>query len=345
MPTFPPDPVPGSPVSASWMRRMIAACRESMPIQGRGVRISYTPNGAIIYAEATAASANEPLKPFAVRWHQPGDNNGQWEIYLPTGCISCGRTCVPANVKANNTQGHGGEEGEPNWYILPVNESQGQEQTDAQGNKYRIFNVTIHAKTSAKIDGEDQVDADPRYLAFASAWPLYPDQPSQGSSPSVDVSGIGDEFSQIVAEIKITDDGQGKIRTANALVSTHISVQAHVKTNFDLEYWFSRDNNNLSLNSVYALRNNLSVAGMSVKGDTKINVTAAFTLDGETHDIVAAIRSNEQNPDENIIEVQVDPSDQGSGSGFYTNLLIYDVTNGQVSDYRNSALNNIQVYR
>ena len=342
MPTYPPDPVPGSPVSASWMRRMLAASRASMPLAGPGVRISYTPNGAMIEIDSAPEPAKEPPKPFEVRWHEPAGADGQWEIYLPHGCISCGWTCQPANVEANDTQGHGGEDGEPRWYILPVNESQGQSQTDADGNSYRVFDVTIHAKPYAKIDGEDEVDSNPRRLAFATTWPRFMGQ----NSSAVDVSAIGDEFSQIVAEIKITDDGQGKIRTANALVSSPISVQAHVQTNFDLEFWFSRDNYAFAVDSVYSIRNTIPVAGAAVVGDSKINVTAAFTLDDEEHEIVAVIRSNSNNPEENIIEVQVDPTSSGNtGGNFTTNLGLYTVTNGIIADFRNSALTNIQILR
>lgn len=342
MPTFPPDPVPGAPVSASWMRRLLAACRASVPIASPDVRISYTPNGAIIYAGATAKAAREAIAPFAVRWHQPGDAAGQWEIYMPDGCMSCGATCIPANVAAHDTNGHGGEDGEPGWYILPLDESQGQQQTDGDGNSYRSWRVTIHAKTSAKIQGEDEVDATPRRLAFASAWTEHPNP----NSSDVDESTIGDEFSQVVASVRVTTDGQGQIRASTAHISTPISVQSRTKGNFDLEWWFSRSNANLTLYRVYCIRNDLSVAGMAVKGDDMINVTAAWAMDGNAHQIYAVIRSNAGNPDENIIEVQVDPATQGAtGGGYTTNLLIYSVKDGSHYDYRNSALTNIQIYR
>lgn len=347
MTPFPPAPSPGSPVSASWMRRFLAACRASMPLEGIGTRLQHTPNGTFIHVRATAASATEPLKPFTVRWHQPADADGQWEIYMPAGCMSCGSTCFPANVAAHDTEGHGGEDGEPGWYILPLDESQGQQKTDADGHSYRSWSVTIHAKTSAKIQGEDTVDAVPRHLAFASAWT---ENPAQNSS-DVDESAIGDEFSQVVAGVRVTTSGQGKIRKVFAYVSSPISVQAHVKSNFDLEWWFTRDNANLELDKVYAVRNDLSVAGMVVKGDTKIDVTAAWATDGNTHDIYAIIRSNPQDPAENIVEVQVDNSNQGNTSGeFTTKLLLYIVKNGGVdiytfSDARSSSLSNIQIYR
>ena len=322
---------------------MLAACRTSMPLAGPGVRISYTPNGAMIEIDSAPEPANEPPKPFAVRWHQPADADGQWEIYMPAGCMSCGATCIPANVSAHDTNGHGGEDGEPGWYILPLDESQGQSKTDADGNSYKVWYVTIHAKISAKISGEDEMDAEPRRLAFATTWPRY----MPPNSSDVDVSAIGDEFSQIVAEITATDDGQGVIRTTRAHVSSPISVQSHVKTNFDLEFWFSRDDYSFEMSYVYAIRNILSVAGLDVKGDTKINVTAAFDTDGEDHEIVAVIRSNTQNPAENIVEVQVDPTSSGdtSGGNYTTNLLLYVVNNYMISDLRNSALTNIQVYR
>lgn len=343
MPTFPPDPVPGSPVSASWMRRMLAACRTSMPLAGPGVRISYMPNGAMIEIDSAPEPAKEPPKPFEVRWHQPADADGQWEIYMPTGCISCGQTCEPANVKSNNTQGHGGEDGEPGWYIFPLNESQGLTQTDSEGNSYREWSVSIHAKISAMIKGEDEVDGTPRHLAFASAWPtnMPPD------SSFVDLSGIGDEFSQIVARVRVTTNGNGMIRKSYAIVSTPISVQSHVMSNFDLVWWFDRYNTaDLMLEAVYCVRSNLSVAGMVVKGDTMTNVTPAWMIDDEEHDVVAIIRSNGQNPEENIIEVQVDYSENVSAEfEFITKLLLYTVKDGLLSDYRISSLENIQIYR
>ena len=118
MPTFPPDPVPGAPVSASWMRRFLAAARASVPIAGPGIRASYTPNGVILSAAAgTAAPASSGTAPFSVRWHQPAAGTaGQWEIYLPSGCVSLGRTCGVLNAPASDTSGHASEAG---WYLLP----------------------------------------------------------------------------------------------------------------------------------------------------------------------------------------------------------------------------------
>lgn len=314
-----------------------------LPIAGPGLRAKYTQHGTVLtLGDVKTAQAKEPTKPFAVRWHQPADADGQWEIYMPAGCISCGATCIPANLPAHNTQGHGGEDGEPGWYILPIDESQGQSQTDSDGNSIKSFYVTIHAKISAKINGEDTVDGTPRHLAFASAWTSNPDP----NSSDVDVSGIGDEFSQTVASIRVTAQDQDVIRKSYAHISTPISVQAHVRSNFDLVWWFTRSNANLNLDKVYSVCNDLSVAGMVVKGDTMTNVTAAWAMDGNAHDIVAVVRSNQQNPEENIIEVQVDPTTSGQlNSDYTTNLLLYIVENGYLSDLRNSALTNIQVYR
>ena len=339
---FPPEPTPGADVSAAWMRRVMSACRMCLPIAGPGLRAKYTQHGTVLTIGDVAAKAREPVAPFAVRWHQPENATGQWEIYMPAGCISCGSTCIPANLPANDTQGHGGEDGEPGWYILPLDETQGKSQTDADGNSYRDWYVTIHAKISAKIQGEDTVDGTPRHLAFASAWTSNPDP----NSSAIDVSSIGDEFSQTVSSVRVTTDGQGKIRKSYAHVSTPISVQSHVRSNFDLVWWFTRSNEDLELASVYCVRNILSVAGMVVKGDTMTNVTAAWAMDGDSHDVVAVIRSNEQNPDENIVEVQVDPSyNVRTDAVFNTNLLLYTVKDGLLSDYRISSLENIQIYR
>jgi len=353
---FPPAPTPGAPISAAWMSRFIAACRMCLPLAGNGTRISYTANGAVIHSTATGYKAvASGLQPFAVRYHDPVNAQGQstghpqWEIYLPTGCLAVGATCTPINATASDTESHGGEDG---WYLLALDETAGTVETTGSGadaTSFKQWMIIVHAKTSAKVTGVDALDADPRRLFYVSARPAI-----RGSISAADwyADERGDTFSQVVAEVTITQPsgGQGEPgRSVKRFVTAPISVQAPgtassgAGANFDLVWYFSTSNGALQLDKLYTIRNNLSVAGMAVEGDTMKDVSAAVA-DASVHKVFVKVNAN-PGSGANTVEALVDPNPTGDDD-FITWLDIYHIRNGCVeADYRLSALANVQVYR
>ena len=346
MPEFPPDPVPGSPVSSSWMRRFLAACRACRPLQGPGTRISYTPNGAFISSTATGvADARRATQPFAVRWHEPADADGQWEVYLPPGCLSVGGTCEPLNHRVTVTAGHVDE---TDWYRLELDESQGEVMTrtsaDGETIRYRRWQVVVHAKTSAKIYGEDEIDEDARRICYVSAEPTWS---ANDSNDDKWRSYAGDEFSQQIATVIVEEESDGSGRRVEQTMSSAISVAGKTRTNFDLVWCVAIGSDNLlKVKKLLCVRNRMSIAGMVAKGDTLVDVSAAVQDGDEGSYIFAKIRSNEYDQNENIVEVHVDPSGPTSND-FTTWLELYRLRNngGIMDDYRPSALTNSQVYR
>ena len=349
MPEFPPDPVPGAPVSASWMRGLLAVCRACMPIAGPGMRASYTPNGTVLTAGATAVAPTKNLKPFTVRWHKPADSEGQWEVYLPPGCLSVGGTCEPLNRRVSVTAGH---DDEPDWYRLELDESAGDPITgapvDGNGNtvqtQYRKWQVVAHAKTSAKIYGEDEIDEDARRLCYVSAEPTWS---ANDSNDDKWRSYAGDEFSQQIATVIVDEESDGSGRRVEQTVSSAISAAGKTRTNFDLVWCVAIGSDNLlEVKKLLCVRNRMSIAGMVAKGDTLVDVSAAVHDGDEGSYIFAKIRSNEYDQNENIVEVHVDPSGPTSND-FTTWLELYRLRNngGIMDDYRPSALTNSQVYR
>lgn len=288
---------------------------------------------------------------FIVRWHQPEGEQGQWEIYLPPGCVSVGGTCEPINRKAGETSGHSDEEEERNWYRFALDESQGEDETrtvigvDGENEtvEYRRWKVVVHAKISAKVTGEDALDVTARRLVFVSAEPYM----GQGELDEEErwEAYLGDEFSQVVATAYKETGTEGTTRRAEQHVSTAIGVQGRTRSNFDLVWYLSVNEGDakVSVDRIYCLRNEMTVAGMAVKGNNMVEVTPFKTMDGNLHEIYAMIRSNE-NSGENVIEVVVDPRNM-STDDYTTWLKLYERHAGNQADFRSSSLANVQVYR
>ena len=351
MPTFPPDPVPGAPVSASWMRRMLAACRACMPIAGKGVRISYKPNGAFINVDVDAVGsvAEAQYFPFLVRFHTTDtDTTGQWEIRIPNGSVSVGGACSPINRRASDTSGHDEEDG---WYLLYLDESDGtaetRQKTDADGNTITVstrrWAVTAHCKTSAKITGVDALNAAERRLVYFSADKMAAPGETFQEEPMARKFAWGDEFSAVVGTIVVEERNGEKSRRFSTNGAMAIAVAGRARQNFDLVWYFSVDQyGRLVCDNVYAIRNSMTVAGMNVVGETMTNVSA-LKAPG-SHTLFICIDINEENG-QNAISVYVDPSDTNPDSDFTAWAQLYGKGETSLIDYRASALNNVQVYR
>ena len=346
---FPPEPIPYADVSASWMRRLMSACRKCLPIAGPGLRASYTQHGTVlsIKGNLTGNAAVSQYFPFLARFHTTEDDtDGQWEIRIPNGSVSVGGSCSPINRRASDTSGHDGEDG---WYLLYLDESEGtaetRQETDADGNTITVstrrWAVTAHCKTSAKITGVDAINAAERRLVYFSADKMAAPNETFTDEQMARTFAWGDEFSAVVGTIVVEERGGEKSRRFSTNGSMAIAVAGRTKQNFDLVWYFSvAQNGKLSCDNVYAIRNNMTVAGMTVVGETMTDVSALYA--SGNHKLYANIRIN--GAGQNVIAVYVDPSDTDTDD-FTVWAQLYSKGARDLVDYRASALNNIQVYR
>lgn len=356
-------PVKGDKIRASWgasVANGINACAaEIASLRGPG-RLE-----SLRRMEASAPAAG--LSPFACRFHvTEDDEDGKWEVYLPTGCLAVGESCDPINIPMSSVDGH--DKDDERWFLLALDESEGSPYAtrtetvkNAQGEDEEItvavrrWEVVVHGKTRAKIDGVDSLQSNARHLMYVSA------KRSRGSGENAPIAEElakdkwGDEFSQTVGLIYVETKPDvlhsGRTITTRkyeASVKSAISVAARRETdrlaldNFDLVWYFEVDDETgeLSCVDVYCVRNNLSVAGITVTGDAMTKVTDAGT-------IYAKLKTNPLNTSNgNVIEVVLDPQGIQSTSDDLTWLYLYKMDHNVVeADYRAQSLVNIQIFR
>lgn len=297
---------------------------------------------------------------FIVRWCEgaDGEATGQWEMLLPHGCFAVGESCEVLNRPASETTGH---EDEEDWYKINIDESVGSQLSRSgygeDGNEttisYRRWDLVVHAKTSAKKYGVDALDSSAKRYIYVSAVPYF----EQGEETAAAKlrrwkDELGDEFSRVVARAYVENAG-GTMRRAEHTTTNAVNVAAAARGNFQLVWYFDLDaSNELVAEKVYCVANTLSAAGMVLKGDDMIDVSAAKEIEGLdpegarwAHSIKAKIRTNSENMEENIVEVEVDPQ-PAARDDFTTWLALYDIMwNGKMTDYRASSLTNVQIYR
>lgn len=124
----PNTPIVGEGLSANFARDIIRELRANRIIAGKNITVDYTPNGTRINGtpggvKAATVTAKETLKPFAIRWfsydtdpEHPNPNAGEWQIYMPHGCLSLrsyfgtgsqqALACIPANDAATDDEGN-----------------------------------------------------------------------------------------------------------------------------------------------------------------------------------------------------------------------------------------------
>lgn len=349
--TFPVPPAKGQPIRAELIRQIIDCLRMFRPLDGQNIRTQTTPGGTIINGTPGGASAVYGTLPWTVRRHVTGDDSGgKWEIWLPTGCMAVGETLTPINLAASEVSGHADDK--PGWYLIKLDEDEGSAETSTDGEgtdqvttTSRTWDIIAHAKTRAKVYGNDVVDASFRRLLYVSARKRLTAAESDAQTAAQSVANTwGDEFSQVVATVTIgtRTQGQGEAKSFRTIVqraSAPISVQGKAAAGFDLVWYFGvADDGGLSVERVLCVRTVAQAAGMALTGPEITEVQ------GATKGIWAKIVTNPL-AHQNQVEVVVDPTNT-QGGDFLTWLWLYGMTSDAVAaDYRTTALANVQVYR
>ena len=353
--TLPRKPSRGQAIRADLIGQIIDYMREITPVQGPNILVSRTPGGSVISGKpGGAGGADSGTAPWTVRKHvTEDDENGQWEIWLPPGCMSVGAPLTPINKPASEASGH--DDDRPGWYALHLDEGEGDETTETSGTgdsqvttASRTWNIVAHAKTSAKMSGVDALDSPARRLLYVSAQKVQTDDEAAEATDAQQVANTwGDEFSQIVATVKIgtstlVESDAKPFRKTIQASSVPISVQGRARTNFDLVWYFKFSSDGaLEVDDVYCTRTNAAAAGLTLEGPTLTKVT------GAEKSIYAKVLTNPLNPDPNsgTVEVVMDPSGM-QPDNFVTWLRLYDMSsNAVVADFRTQSLANLQVYR
>lgn len=351
--TFPAKPQKGQPVRAELIGQIIDCLRMFRPLHGTNILTQVTPGGTVINWTPDGGSAISAVAPWTVRFHRTAsDADGKWEIWLPAGCMACGGTLAPLNRPMQEVDGHG--EKESGWYLLALDEDEGEPTSteEAEGEDggtvptaaVRVFEIVAHAKTSAKVDGVDGLDAPARRMLYVSARKsLGPHETRTDEEEAADT--WGDEFSQTVAVVTVRDAvGGGTSRRVTQAASAPISVAGRARANFDLVWYFTTDEDGkLSVSHVYCVRNSTAVAGIDAAGPTMVEVSGARSSIYARIDTNAA--AGNAITGENVLFVDVDPT-LAAGDQYVTWLRLYDISyNAVKADYRASSLVNVQVLR
>lgn len=326
------SPRRGDNMRASWGARVaerVNECADAIDVL-RGP-------GSLDSMRGDAASAG--VAPFTVRYDTEEE---VWLIYLPLGCVNVGGTCHPINLQPPQSQ-QGQQPPKPDWYLLAIDEQHGTTGTDADGNTYREWTVTAHAKTSAKMWQVDDLNAPARRLLFVGAEDSLKNNPSDAERYR---DTPGDAFSCAVARIRLTtvEDGEETrtVRKVTRLRTTPVDVGGMpAPTGFDLVWYLSVDDDGgLAVEHVYCVRQMASLAGISATGDTMTDVTDAEW-------IYAKIETADLSNGNGIVEVVTDPgNDANNSAGTLTWLALLRMKeNTVVEDHRENSLKNVQVYR
>lgn len=341
--TLPVKPQKGQPIRAELIGQIIDCLRMFRPIAGANVRTQVTPGGTIINGTPGGSAAGDATAPWTMRKHvTEGDDAGQWEIWLPPGCMSVGETLRPLNKPAKEKSGHADDK--DGWYAIYLDESEGAATTVTAGGVttvYRDFEIIAHAKTRAYLDGVDAINGTAKKYLFVSSRKILTTQESAQQTDADRVRDTwGDEFSQLVARVRVGTT-TGPFRKIEQFVGAPISVQGKSPGGFDLAWDFSfASDGRLSVARLFCLRNVLAAAGISLEGPQMTELT------GVSSSIWARIGTNPLNPSgAGAVEVLADPSGISS-SDYVTWIRLYDMTGYAVaSDLRAASLANVQVYR
>lgn len=347
---FPRKPCTGEEVTSVLVGQIIDCLRAFRPLQGRNILTECTPGGTIIHGTPGGSARSSTADvPFRVRWHEYSSggatSDGQWEIYMPPGCCSIGATCKVANRRANLTQHHGsGSDGmgdSDDWYILPIDEDEGAEETvDGSDETFRRFEVVLHLKPRAMIQGVDRFSLPAVPYVYAAGRKIVSPDDETPSDQDLAKYAWGDAETVVVAIVKVADgEGGKKVRTVRHVIQTSVSRTPPVGTSFDLEWEFDVDEDGeLSVTRVECVRQTAAAGGASIETAGKTEVTDA--VEGIYLKIDTSVR-----PYVGTILTDVDGATQMETTYalFYP---LYKIKHNHVaSDMRAATLAGINLYR
>ena len=312
----------GAPMRASWgvgVADRVNECADAIDVL-RG------PSAVTSQRDPTSG-----LCPFAVRYDA---ENEKWLVHLPAGCMNVGGSCAPMNA---NVSGH--------WYSFALDETAGTTGTDGDGNTYREWTVTAHAKTSAQLADADSLGTVTRRLLFVGAQDALDTSPTDAERYR---DTPGDTFACTIATVRVTEveeeDENGdtvtkyKRQVTQGRTATVDMAEAQTP-NFALIWRLRVTDDELEVDSAYCARQAAAVAGINATGDTLTEVTDA----GEVY---ARIDAEHVTNGSGIISVEADPSHPDVSTDFIVWLRLYTlVENTVTADWRQASLASAQLYR
>jgi len=243
---------PGEPVDAAHYNALLDYVLRTTPRMGRNVLFDEKPNGIFISAAGGAAAAkSSETPPFAVRWHGGTSGDGQWEIYLPDGCVTGAYSYLfVALTPAKVSPGHSGDEDE--WYRLAVDDVETPQ------------SIVVHVKWPCTRQGYNV----PVAYVYARA---------QSSAQSYETQRqlmAGDLTSATVATVEIGPE----IRRIRQTRTVPLDVAAPDAAPFDLQYTFSfSPDGEAELSRIQAVRQYVVAGFVSHVGSQNANIPLGAT--------------------------------------------------------------------
>ena len=339
---YPPRKMaPGERLTAANYNALLDYVKRITPRPGANVKVDYRLGGAVI-SGTPGGARTDPLAPFTCRYHDVEEGDAQWEIYLPDGCVNVGGTCAPINPAASESGGDH-EDDQHGWYLLGLDEDSGTTGTDEDGNTYREWWVSVHAKTSAKMYGVDDLNAPARRLVWVGVRDrLKPPSSITDAERYKDIPG--DSFSCDVARVRVTtvsDGGETEtVRKVTQLRKNPVDIADSDLAigNFGLVWYFSVSDGELSVENVYCVVQELAAAGISITGDSMTDVLDAST-------VYVRIDATDMSDGSGIAEVLKDPGGTTGSTAHVLWLKLYDMKHNTVTaDHRAQSLSNVQLF-
>lgn len=308
---------PGQSVDAAHYNALLDYVLRSTPRMGRNVLFEEKPNGIVISAVAGAApAAFSGTPPFTVRWHEAsmqagepsGQVAGQWEIYLPDGCVTgtFGYLFVGL-APAKESPGHAKDE--DGWYRLAV---------DSVGTAQ---NIVVHVKWPCTRQGYNLP------VAYVYARALSDAQTYERQRQQM----AGDLTAATVATVQI---GQGSRRIRQTR-TVPLDVAVPAAAPFDLQYTFDfTSEGEAELSRIQAVRQYI-IAGFVPGVGTNANIPLDATYVYLSFDTTV-------NPP--AMSVVADPSDTATTDEI-TWVRLYRLSNGFIMEDDRSSLYGVVFYR
>lgn len=342
-------PAPGGDLEASWgaaVTEGVNRMEQMFPSGGLARQYAGGCGFAPLPANHRGVARTGGISPFAVRYVEENEDAGipytGFEIYLPQGCVNCGKTCNPINPKAYRLNGDERTDLD-GWYRFSV--------PDNAEN----VNVAVHAKRSSMLTGIDTFN-DAWWTPNAYLWAEGYDISRSRQDAEEDTADVGDDFSSIVGLIFISssvgEDGETKVTIRyTQTVRNPLSMTCETGREFTLLPSFTVNEDDLSLEfDRLFIRNSALAAGGATQSTfalTEIPTTStAVYVKVDTSGVypVGIVIGYEDAIMNDGSTMTVDEQIQQDRGENDVMVLVYTLKNGKiVSDSRRSAAN-IQIY-